>query len=100
MSRRQSQKQYKRRKSRALNIIGALITLIVVFGVILFLQGYVSFSGSITDEYSETATRIGKTALTFIDGNKLPLYLENEGNNEAWVQTDRKLKVLCNGMNA
>lgn len=100
MSRRQSQKKYKLRKSLTLDIIGALITLIVVFGVVLFLQGYISFSGSITDEYSETATRIGKTALTFIDGNNLPLYLENEGNNEAWEQTDRKLKVLCNGMNA
>ena len=100
MSRRQSQKQYKRRKSLALNIIGALITLIVVFGVILFLQGYVSFSGSITDEYSETATRIGKTALTFIDGNNLPRYLENEEYKAAWEQTDRRLKVLCNGMNA
>ena len=100
MSRRQSQKQYKRRKSLALNIIGALITLIVVFGVILFLQGYVSFSGSITDEYGETATHIGQTALTFIDGNKLPEYLANERNNAQWEETDRRLQVLCNGMNA
>ena len=100
MSRRQSQKQYKRRKSLALNIIGALITLIVVFGVVLFLQGYISFSGSITDEYGETATRIGETALTFIDGNNLPRYLENEGNNAKWEETDRRLQVLCNGMNA
>ena len=100
MSRRSGKKKYKRRKSLALNIIGALITLIVVFGVILFLQGYVSFSGSITDEYSETATRIGETALTFIDGNNLPRYLENEEYKAAWEQTDRRLKELCNGMNA
>ena len=100
MSRRSGKKKYKRRKSLALNIIGALITLIVVFGVILFLQGYVSFSGSITDEYIETATRIGETALTFIDGNNLPRYLENEEYKAAWEETDRRLKVLCNGMNA
>ena len=100
MSRRSGTKKYKRRKSLALNIIGALITLIVVFGVILFLQGYISFSGSITDEYSETATRIGETALTFIDGNNLPWYLENEEYKAAWEETDRRLKVLCNGMNA
>ena len=78
MSRRSSKKKYRLRKSLTLDIIGALITLIVVFGVVLFLQGYVSFSGSITDEYSETATQIGKTALTFIDGNDLPRYLEND----------------------
>ncbi len=72
MSRRSNKKKYRRRKSLAVNIIGALITLIVVFGVVLCLQGYGSFSRSITDEYSETATQIGKTALTLIDGNKLP----------------------------
>lgn len=99
MSRRSSQKKYRRRKSLTLDIIGALITLIVVFGVVLFLQGYASFSRSITDEYSETATYIGKTALTLIDGNDLPLYLENAENNAQWEQTDRRLKVLCNGMN-
>ncbi len=100
MSRRLSKKKHRLRKSLTLNIIGALITLIVVFGVVLFLQGYISFSGSITDEYGETATHIGETALTFIDGNKLPLYLENAENSAEWAQTDRKLKVLCNGMNA
>ena len=100
MSRRSGQKKVRRRKSLTLDIIGALITLIVVFGVILFLQGYFSFSGSITDEYSETATRIGETALTFIDGNNLPRYLENEEYKAAWEETDRRLKVLCNGMNA
>ena len=72
MSRRSGKKKYKRRKSLALNIIGALITLIVVFGVVLCLQGYGSFSRSITDEYSETATQIGKTALTFIDKSGKP----------------------------
>lgn len=100
MSRRSGKKKYRRRKSLAVNIIGALITLIVVFGVVLFLQGYVSFSGSITDEYSETATQIGKTALTFIDGNDLPRYLENEEYKAEWEKTDRRLKELCNGMNA
>ena len=100
MSRRSNKKKYRRRKSLTVNIIGALITLIVVFGVVLFLQGYISFSGSITDEYSETAIQIGKTALTFIDGNNLPRYLEDEGYNAEWEQTDRRLKVLCNGMNA
>lgn len=100
MSRRLSKKKHRLRKSLTFNIISALITLIVVFGVVLFLQGYVSFSQSITDEYSENATHIGKTALTLIDGNKLPLYLENEENNAQWEQTDRRLKALCNGMNA
>ena len=100
MSRRSGKKKYRRRKSLAVNIIGALITLIVVFGVVLCLQGYGSFSRSITDEYSETATQIGKTALTFIDGNDLPRYLENEEYKAEWEQTDRRLKELCNGMNA
>ena len=100
MSRRSRKKKYRRRKSLTLDIIGALITLIVVFGVVLFLQGYISFSGSITDEYGETATHIGKTALTFIDGNNLPRYLENERNNAKWEEADRRLQVLCNGMNA
>ena len=35
-----------------------------------------------------------------IDGNKLPLYLDNAENNAEWEQTDRRLKELCNGMNA
>ena len=100
MSRRFSKKKYRLRKSLALNIISALLTLIVVFGIVLFLQGYGSFSQSITDEYSETATYIGETALTMIDGNKLPQYLEGAENDEEWEQTDRQLKVLCNGMNA
>ena len=100
MSRRLSKKKYRRRKSLAVNIIGALIILIVVFGVVLCLQGYGSFSRSITDEYSETATQIGKTALTLIDGNDLPRYLDNEEYNAEWEQTDRRLKELCNGMNA
>lgn len=100
MSRQSSQKKYRRRKSLTFDIIGALITLIVVFGVVLSLQGYGSFSKSITDEYGETATHIGETALTLIDGNKLPLYLENEGKNTEWEQTDRQLKDLCSGMNA
>ena len=100
MSRRFSKKKYRRRKSLTLDIIGALITLIAVFGVVLSLQGYGSFSRSITDEYGETATYIGETALTFIDGNDLPRYLENEGNNAQWEETDRRLQVLCDGMNA
>lgn len=100
MSKRLSKNKYRLRKSLTLDIIGALITLIVMFGVVLCLQGYGSFSNSITDEYSYTATHIGETALTFIDGNKLPLYLENAENSAEWAQTDCKLKVLCNGMNA
>ena len=99
-SRQLSKKKYRLRKSLTFNIISALITLIVVFGIVMFLQGYLSFSQSITDEYSENATHIGETALTLIDGNKLPLYFENEGNNAEWEQTDKQLKVLCNGMNA
>ena len=100
MSKQLNKKKYSLRKSLALNIISALITLILVFGIVMFLQGYISFSQSITDEYSETATHIGKTALTMINGNNLPEYLENEANNAEWEQTDKQLKVLCNEMNA
>lgn len=82
----------------ALNIIGAIILLLVLFGSIVSMLGYISFTKTFTSEYSETTYRMADTASSFINGDHLDAYLAGELPAE-YEKTSRTLGIFTEKMN-
>ncbi len=70
--------------------------LLMVFGWILSLIGYIRFTNSMTTEYNDSAFRTAETAATLIDGDKIDKWEENGGSSEDYAQTARYIDVLTN----
>ena len=83
----------------AFNIIFAVVLLIMFFGVIVSLIGYVSFTESLTREYVDSAYRSAYTATLLIDGNKIDYYLEEGESNTEYAVVQQRMDKLCEGMN-
>ena len=64
-------KKGKLRGNLAFNVIMAVVLLIVFFGTVVSLIGYVSFTESLTREYVESAYHNAYTATTLLDGGKI-----------------------------
>ena len=86
------------RSSMAINIIGAIIALLVVFGIVVSLLGYVSFTNAFTDEYSTTTYHMLDTATTEINGDHIDDYLNGKEMDE-YYETKIYLDTYCKKMN-
>ena len=84
----------KIRSSLALNIIGGIILLLVVFGIIVSGIGYYSFTDAFKKEYSTTTSHIADTATTLINGDHLDDYLAGR-EMEEYEQTKGYLDAYC-----
>ena len=84
----------KIRSSLALNIIGGIILLLVVFGIIVSGIGYYSFTDAFKKEYSTTTSHIADTATTLINGDHLDDYLAGR-EMEEYELTKGYLDAYC-----
>ena len=84
----------KIRSSLAINIIGGIILLLVVFGIIVSGIGYYSFTDAFKKEYSTTTSHIADTATTLINGDHLDDYLKGERTDE-YQSTRENLELFC-----
>ena len=98
MQRNQPDKKRKLRNSIALNIIGAIVALLILFGSIITTIGYFSFTESFKKEYAVTTYHMANTATALVNGDHLDEYLAGE-ETEEYLRTERYLDAYCKKMN-
>ncbi|MBR5931183.1 MAG: PP2C family protein-serine/threonine phosphatase [Lachnospiraceae bacterium] len=87
-------KTYHLRSSMAFNVIGAIVLLMILFGLISCLIGAVSFTNSLKKEYSTTTYHMADTAALLVNGDHLDDYLAGKENAEYEI-TKGRLDVFC-----
>lgn len=88
---------HKLRSSMAVNIIGAIVLLLVVFGIITSTIGFISFTNAFKREYSVSTYHMADTAATLINGNHIDAYLAGDETAE-YLQTKEYLDTYCRKM--
>lgn len=66
-----NQKKVKAKSNLAAGIIGPIVLGLVLFGMIVFLVGLVSFTNTFTREYSESTYHIADTAASLVNGDHI-----------------------------
>lgn len=80
-------------------IIGGAVVLLVILTCIASIIGYIRFTQSLTNEYTDSAFRTAHTAAKIVDGNKIDEYLETKGNSEEYRRKWTNLNILCQEQN-
>ncbi|MBQ3401001.1 MAG: hypothetical protein IJG61_06330 [Lachnospiraceae bacterium] len=75
-------KKHLVRAGMSVHVIGAIVLLLIVFGIIISTIGYLSFSRSFLDSYSVSTYHMADTAATLINGDHLDEYLNREEVDE------------------
>ena len=88
----------KFRSSFAVNITVSMVILLLVFGLIVSVIGYISFTQSFKSEYADTTYHRADTSTTLVNGDEIDSYLQNGGDSESYRQTERYLDSYCQKM--
>ena len=83
----------------AFRVIAAIILLLIGFGCITSIIGYMRFTKSLTEEYNDSAFRTAETAAAFINPDHIESYLETSGAGEEYSTTLARLDMLCQKQN-
>ncbi len=78
----------------AVNIIGAIVMLLVVFGLIVSAIGYMNFTDAFKREYSVTTYHMANTAAALVNGDHIDAYLQGE-RAEEYRQTKAHIDTYC-----
>ena len=90
----------KNRTSKlSFRIIGGAVVMLVVLTCIASIIGYIRFTQSLTNEYTDSAFRTAYTAAKIVDGNKIDEYLETKGDSEEYQRKWNNLNILCQEQN-
>ena len=81
----------------SVNIIGTIVLILFIFGAVVSTIGYLGFTISFKNEYSQTTYHMADTATTLINGDKLEEYLRN-GESEEYLRTKKLLDAYCDRM--
>ena len=91
--------KWKFSKNLAFNVIMAVVLLIVFFGVVVSVMGYISFTESMTREYVDSAYHSAYTATSLLDGGKIDDYLAGGEDDADYSLSQSRLDILCERMN-
>ena len=87
----------KLRSSMAINIIGGIVLMLAIFGAVVSLIGYVSFSTAFRKEYAVSTYHMADAATVLVNGDHLETYLVG-GEREEYLRTKEYLDVYCRKM--
>ncbi len=82
----------------ALHIIGAIVLLLLIFGMGMSALGYIGFTDAFDREYAETSYHIANTATALVNGDHVYDYQTGEYVEE-YYQTKAYLDSYCKKMN-
>ena len=85
------------RSSMAANLIGAIVLMLILFGLVVSTLGYVIFTESFKNEYAVSTYHMADTATTLVDGDHLEAYLAGEYQEE-YDRVKSYLDVYCKRM--
>ena len=80
--------------SLALNIIGGIIVLLVIFALISSIYGFVAFTRAFKKEYSTTTYHMADTATILVNGDNLDSYVQGK-RKEEYIATKARLDRFC-----
>ena len=86
-----------KRSSLAVNIIGVILILLLVFALVMSALGYASFTKSFEEEYSDSTFHIASTAAKLVNGDRLDIYLAG-WETEEYARTKNVLDAYCKNM--
>ena len=89
----------KLRSNLAFNIISAIVILLIFFSFIVSTIGYISFTNAFKREYKTATYHMANTALMLVNGNNIDKYLDCNGNDAEFVQSQTRLDTYCIKMN-
>ncbi len=87
----------KLRSRMALNIIGAFVLVLLIFGIAVSTIGYLSFTGAFKNEYATSTYHMADTASVLVKGDHIDDYLEGK-ESEEYSQTAKNLDLYCKRM--
>ncbi len=92
-------KEKKRRVRFSISFItiGSIITILLFFGIVISVIGYISFTSTLKREYETTTYHMTNTATTLIDGDLIDDYLDDKELDHYDVSYGY-LKKFCNYM--
>ena len=88
---------HKLRSGMAARIIGAIMLLLVMFGLVVSTIGFVSFTNAFKREYAESTYHMADTATALVNGDHLEAYLRGE-ETEEYLKTKENLDTYCHKM--
>ncbi len=80
-----------------INMIGAIVFLLALFGLIVSILGFMSFSEAFKKEYSNTTFHMAETAAALVDGDYLDDYLAGD-RKEEYEEIAEYLDAYCKAM--
>ena len=86
------------RANLSFNIIGAIVLVLVLFGVLVSFLGFASFTEAFKREYETTTYHMADTATTLVNGDHLEAYLAGE-ETEEYQRSKRNLDLYCKKIN-
>ena len=86
------------RANLSFNIIGAIVLVLVLFGVLVSFLGFASFTEAFKREYETTTYHMADTATTLVNGDHLKAYLAGE-ETEEYQRSKRNLNLYCKKIN-
>ena len=92
------ERKQKLRSGMALHIIGAIVLLLLIFGMGMSALGYLGFTDAFDREYAETSYHIANTATALVNGDHVYDYQTGEYVEE-YYQTKAYLDSYCKKMN-
>ena len=92
------EKKRRLRFSISFITIGSIITMLLFFGIVISVIGYISFTSTLKREYETTTYHMANTATTLIDGDLIDDYLDDKELDHYDVSYGY-LKKYCNYMN-
>jgi sigma-B regulation protein RsbU (phosphoserine phosphatase) len=92
------ERKQKLRSGMALHIIGAIVLLLLIFGMGMSALGYIGFTDAFDREYAETSYHIANTATALVNGDHVYDYQTGEYVEE-YYQTKAYLDSYCKKMN-
>ena len=87
----------KRKSGLAVNLIGAMVLLLALFGLIAGVLGSISFTNVIKNELAVSTYHMADTAASLVNGDHLEDYLAGE-RTEEYLKTKAELDVYCTKM--
>ena len=93
-----SKKEYKYQANMAVQLIGGIVLLVILFGAIISVVGYFVITNAYKAEYAVTTYHMADTATTVVDGDHVDEYLAGEAMEE-YEWTKNALDMFCVKMN-
>ena len=80
-------------------IISTIVVVLLLFGALQCLTGYIQFTRSFTKEYNDSAFRTAETAAILVNGDNIREYLDTLGDSDEYRQMAHRLDMLCQKQN-